>query len=94
MPDAQFILKEGRRMTSSSPSCLQAHINQVWRAGVHLLQETAWDSCKINWEIALLPAFSESTESCVAELFCVAELLFSLLFSVNRIIFSGSLRVV
>lgn len=89
MPDTQFILKEGRRMTSSSPSCLRAHVNQVWKAGVHLLQETAWDSCKINWEIALLPAaFSESTES------CVAELLFSLLFSVNRIIFSGSLRVV
>ena len=73
-------LKEGRRMTSSSPSCLQAHVNQVWRAGVHLLQETAWDSCKINWEIALLPAFSVSIESCADEL---SALLFTLLCELN-----------
>lgn len=76
----QFILKEGRRVTSSSLYCLWAHIHQVWRADVHLPQETARDSCKINCEITLLPGFSDFTESRVAEL---SALLFILLCELN-----------
>lgn len=41
---------------------------QFRRVGVHLLQETAWKSCKINCESTSLPAFLNSVVSRVAEM--------------------------
>lgn len=64
-------------------SSFSLHVNKVWRAGIHLLQETARESCKINCEISVQPACSDFTVSQATEtsglLFtcvCVCELNF------------------
>lgn len=62
-----YWMKEGR-MTSSSFAHPWAHGKKFWRAGVHLLQETAWESCRVSCENTSLPAFFSSTASCVAEM--------------------------